>query len=64
MSTIKQTSAQWKKDFKVKILSFAGWDLKNFHDSYFTEEITKSEFHKRLKVSVYEDSDGKIIMPK
>ena len=48
---ILKPSAEWIKGCNWEILDPDGWDRKNFHYSFYKEEITKEEFEKRLLAS-------------
>lgn len=59
MKTERLTSSEWKKKLNIDILSYAGWDINDFHKSYFEEEITEKEFESRLNKGSYM-RDGKL----
>ena len=53
MEDIKKTSEQWSKEIKmeVKVLDPDGWDRANWEYSYYQEQITETEYRRRVAMS-------------
>jgi hypothetical protein len=45
---MKKVSAEWIKEYDVKILDPDGWDRENYDYSFNKEKITRMEFEHRL----------------
>jgi len=43
-----KTSEEWQKHVSILILDPDGWDRKNFQYSWYEEQISFSEFNKRM----------------
>ena len=48
---IKKTSSEWIKEVGYEVLDPDGWDRLNFDYSWNKEEITITEFKRRLSLS-------------
>ena len=52
-----KTSEEWQKLCKAEVLDPDGWDRKNFQFSWYEENISRSEFEKRLVLSTIQAKD-------
>lgn len=49
-----KSSHIWLRELDgILITNPLGWDRKNFHNSFYSEKITKKEFEKRLNSSEF-----------
>ena len=64
---VKKTSQEWYEEIcssEISIMDPDGWDRRNFRYSWYEEEITKSEFIRRIIHSTldYVSEKGKAIL--
>ena len=46
-----KTSEEWYQEYPLLMIAPRGWDIKNFHYSWYEEKITFKEFDRRCMAS-------------